>query len=202
MADNLIIIWKDFIKGDQIAFKKLYDSCFDNLFLYGHQFSKDPETIKDIIQNIFIKIWERKQSLKNVLTPKAYLMQVFRNQMLNHIRSNKNNPISNIEIEEEHYSFSLEIPVELSIIEKERDNEVRKKLKLAIDSLTSKQKELIYLKYIKNMEFNEISSIMKITTKSVYKLHNRTMVSLKNQMGNIDLLTLISYLNWAWILYK
>ena len=52
------------------------------------------------------------------------------------------------------------------------------------------------------MEFNEISSIMKITTKSVYKLHNRTMVSLKNQMGNIDLLTLISYLNWAWILYK
>lgn len=196
MSDNLLYIWRDFIEGDQVAFKKLYDTCFDNLFLYGQQFSHDPETIKDVIQNIFVRIWEKKQSLSAINSPKAYLMQAFRNQMLNHIRSSKNSPLSATEIDDESYNFRLEVPIELNIIEKERNDEIKEKLTAAIDLLTSKQKELIYLKYIKDLEFSQISSIMSITTKSVYKLHHRTLDNLKKHLGNMDTIMLIVYLNW------
>ena len=202
MSETQLYIWRSFVNGDQLAFRELYDSCFDTLYLYGQQFSNDPDTIKDIIQNIFIKIWERKQSLKEVNSPKAYLMQSFRNQMLNYLRSKKNSPISPNEINEEHYNFQLEVPIEMDIMDQERDEEVKEKLKNAIELLTSKQKELIYLKYVKDLEFAEVSSIMDVSIKSVYKLHQRTLLSLRKNLGNIDLLTVISYLNWIWLLYK
>lgn len=196
MSDDLIFIWGNFVRGNSIAFKQVYENCFESIYLYGQQFSKDPQTIKDVIQNTFIKVWEKKESLAEVRNPKAYLMQMFRNQMLNLIRFNKNNPLYSTEIDADNYDFKLAVPVELDIIEKERTDEIRKKLKDAFKTLTAKQKEIIYLKYVKGLEFKEISDIMEINTRSAYKLHHRTLLNLKSQLGNIDNMLLLAYLTW------
>lgn len=175
--------WNNFCAGDRTSFKVIYETYFNSLFLYGLRFTDNHDVIKDIIQNLFFKLWENRNSLHDVKQPRSYLHRALRNLILNSHRDSKK--YIHEPIDDEYYSFQLDMPVESKIIHKEEQLEIHKRLKEAFRQLTPKQREMLYLKYVKQLSFEEISEILEISVKGTYKLHQRAIQSLRGQFGNM-----------------
>ncbi|MCS3552453.1 MULTISPECIES: RNA polymerase sigma factor [unclassified Sphingobacterium] len=175
--------WNNFCAGNRTSFKVIYENYFNSLFLYGLRFTDNHEVIKDIIQNLFFKLWENRKSLQDIKQPRSYLHRALRNLLLNSQRDSKQ--YLHEPIDEEHYSFQLDLPIESTIIREEERLEIHKQLKDAFRHLTSKQKEMLYLKYVKQLSFKEIAEILEISIKGTYKLHQRAIQSLRAQLGQI-----------------
>lgn len=174
--------WQNFIAGDRASFEAIYLAYFDGLFLYGLRFTPDHDAVKDEIQNIFTHLWDKRANVGQVHHPKAYLHQALRNGLLNRLRDSKNHPLTSLE--DTPYTFELELPVEAAIIQQEQLEETLAQLKSALAQLTEKQKEMLYLKYVKGMSFEEIAQVVGITQKALYKLHARAIASLRENFSD------------------
>lgn len=180
--NTLEIEWEKFLKGDRISFEKIYNSNFKSLFLYALRFSKDDDLIKDVIQNVFINFWEKRNYIKEVKNVTVYLHRSVRNELLN--RKRKEDKYAFDVLDEQVYAFDFELPLEARIIKKEELKETRQRLKHALENITDRQKEILYLKYVKGMTFEEISDTIGITVKASYKLHARAISSIRQNFGN------------------
>lgn len=75
--------------GDRKAFTILYSRHLNSLYRYIYLFTKSKDTSEDIIQNVFIKIWERRETLRSITSFKAYLYRSAKNLLLDEVRKNQ-----------------------------------------------------------------------------------------------------------------
>jgi RNA polymerase sigma-70 factor (ECF subfamily) len=72
--------------GDRGAFKQLYDLYWDDIYYIALSFLKSPEWSQDVIQDIFIKIWQKRATLPAVEQFKSYLFIIARNELISALR--------------------------------------------------------------------------------------------------------------------
>ena len=65
-------MWAEFIRGSEKAFDHLYGKYFALLYGYGMQFCTDKAVVKDCIQDLFIEIWSKKETISAVHSVKYY----------------------------------------------------------------------------------------------------------------------------------
>ena len=174
--DRLARIWEAFRHGQQWAFRQIYLETYDSLYLYGFRLLSSEETTRDLIQDLFIKLWERRKSLPKVQNLKAYLFVTFRSMIIDYYRWNSKQDRDR-EYLSEHLVFSLTI--EQQMIRDEADAELAHKLDSAIRSLSSREQEVVYLRYFQDLEYKEISRIMGIRYQSVRNLLHRAIEALR-----------------------
>jgi RNA polymerase sigma-70 factor (ECF subfamily) len=73
--------------GDHHAFTQLYSKYLGNLYRYVSLFFSDKAAAEEIVQDIFIKIWEKRENLAGVKSFKQYLFKAAKNHLLNTIRN-------------------------------------------------------------------------------------------------------------------
>lgn len=123
------------------AYKKLFDSFYASLCLFSSNFTNDLELSKDLVQEVFIKIWN-KQNLewKNEDCVKSYLYVAVRNKSLDAIKNKEFRSKTRLKEED------LKILTSQSYFEKEVVIEETSRLvKKAINTLPYKCKRIINL---------------------------------------------------------
>ncbi|PSL43920.1 RNA polymerase sigma-70 factor (ECF subfamily) [Chitinophaga niastensis] len=75
--------------GDRQAFTMLYTQYLDGLYQYIYLFTRSRGASEEIIQDTFVKIWERRESLEEIQSFKAYLYRAAKNLLLDEIRRNQ-----------------------------------------------------------------------------------------------------------------
>lgn len=182
-------MWAELLKGSQTALKEIYLEHHQVLFQYGMRMLQDEDATRDCLHNLFVKIWTNHKTLRYTDNIKYYLMSALRNEIINY-RAKENrydhNP-ANQEV------FLLDFSVESAYIRKEEINEQTKKLAEAMNQLTARQKEIIYLKYFEELDYDQIADMMDITVKGAYKLSARALDALKEIM-QVDKVVLIGML--------
>lgn len=84
-SDNKII---ELIKqGDIAAFNTLFKSVYLQLYIHCRKFIPDPEDAKDILQNVFLRFWEKRENIDIYTSLNAYLYRAIQNECLNYLRS-------------------------------------------------------------------------------------------------------------------
>lgn len=84
-SDNKII---ELIKqGDIAAFNTLFKSVYLQLYIHCRKFIPDPEDAKDILQNVFLRFWEKRENIDIHTSLNAYLYRAIQNECLNYLRS-------------------------------------------------------------------------------------------------------------------
>jgi len=68
------------------AYKELFFKYHSRLVLFANKFTDDIGISQDIVQDAFLKLWEKSEDLPNIKSPKAYLFQAVKNSCLNHQR--------------------------------------------------------------------------------------------------------------------
>ncbi len=174
-ASNHELIWKAFRKGKKWAFEKIYRLTYNDLYLFGLKFIKNPQLVEDIIQELYCKLWQKKKVISKPVNIKAYLLRCVRTSFINHQkRECRNTNLDELE------TFNLETSVEDIYIFNENQNTNVKILNEELNKLTPKQKEAIYLHYILEMNYNEVAEIMGIKNQSVRNFVHEGIVQLKS----------------------
>ncbi|WP_372793418.1 RNA polymerase sigma-70 factor [Lutibacter sp.] len=68
-------------------YKSLFDKLYTSLCLFANSYLKNLEVSKDIVQEVFIKIWEDKIEFQNENTIKSYLYTSVKNKSLDYLKS-------------------------------------------------------------------------------------------------------------------
>ncbi len=69
------LFWQKLIKGDKNAVKEIYQSNVPLLIKYGRRFTNDETIIDDCIVDLFVNLWENRQTLNKTGAVKIYLME-------------------------------------------------------------------------------------------------------------------------------
>lgn len=173
-------IWQAFKNGNQESFRELYYQYFAHLYEYGVRLISDKELVKDSIHDLFVKLWNNKNRLGDITNVRSYLLVSLRSTIYNRLQ--RNTRIKLVD-EVDGLPFEMEFSVESKFVEKESQNRQTQLLLNALNRLSPRQKEAIYLRYFEEMGYEEIATIMEITVKATYKLTARGIETLRQVLG-------------------
>lgn len=179
IKEDELELWKSFLQGSDHCLEKLYRRYFDELFAYGKKWLNDTQITEDSIQDLFIKLLRSRKNLSTPVSVKFYLLKAFRSIVLDKIKiKNRFNLID----EPNEDLFQVGLSPEDGMIENEEAILIRKKLIKALEKLTPRQREAIYLKYSQGLSYANVSEMMELTPKATYKLMARAIDALKQQI--------------------
>lgn len=164
-------------KNDEQALALLMRKNYTDLYNYAARFTPDDALIKDCIQEVFISLWQRRQTVGIILSPKFYFLRAIKNKVLKSLDSARRK-IGNQTLPDE-YDFSHEFSIEKVIIAKQVSEENASRLKSILALLSKREKEVIYLKYYQYLDNGQIADLMNISRQSVYNLLHDAIRKLK-----------------------
>ena len=139
----------------------LFRSHFSGLCFFAQKYVKDFETAKEIVQDAFLSLWEKRETIDMDRPVKSYLTMVIHNKCTNYLRDNRkfDQYILNIEnlLEEPEYDGAD------SMVE----NELKEKIDLAISELPEKCREVFVLNRYENLKYQQIADKLQISVKTV-----------------------------------
>lgn len=158
-------VWLRFREGSEADFTLLYKRYAPVMLRYGHKLSTDTDLVKDCIQQVFFQVWKSRENLSNPPSIKNYLLKSFRHEL-----GKKATFKSRHEPLPEDISLGTEASHESELINLQSFEQVQQKMHMLLAKLPERQREVIFLKYYTGLQYDEISDIMGIDQKSVYKL--------------------------------
>jgi RNA polymerase sigma factor (sigma-70 family) len=168
------INWVLYKNGNQEALGEIFQTYFQELYFYGLKIIAVPDLVKDIIQELFVKLWDRKESIGEVTNVKAYLLVSLRNDLIHTI---KNNRLIDSEFSKKAEPFTLS--AEDFIINEEDSNELKDRLVTSLNRLSERQREVIVLRFYHNLGFDQLAEVMEMNTQSVRNLLFRALQSIR-----------------------
>lgn len=173
-----------FLAGDDEAYSQIYQKYIQELFSYGKGLNFNREIVKDAIQDIFYKVLCDRNLLVDVLNLKSYFFRALRNRLYNMNR--QLTPLE--EIEEHEMTYSVKVTILDDLIAEEDRYALEQKIESLLNTLTDRQREAICLRFIHEMEYDEIAAILNMTVPSARNLIARAMDHMRKE--NILLLLL------------
>lgn len=161
-------LWERLKAGDTAAFGEISTRYYRLLFDYGRKFTKDRELIKDVIQDVLLLIWQKREQIDSNENVKLYLLKIVRNRLYKELQKQQLRAT-------EAYFEQMEFidSEETLIISTESAQSSIAKLNLHLKNLPKRQQEVLFLKFYQDLSNDEIAEVMHINRQSVANLlHN------------------------------
>lgn len=145
-------------KKDITWFEDLFRTYFTLLCQFAMKFTgSDLDDAKEIVHDVFIKVWEKIDSLPPDTNYKSYLYKAVNNRGLNFIRDRKKLVQLDHISDEKHASASSEVEIQ----------ELERAIELAIQSLPDKCREVFVMSRYEGLTYKSIAGKMAISVKTV-----------------------------------
>ncbi|MDH6535039.1 sigma-70 family RNA polymerase sigma factor [Parabacteroides sp. 52] len=168
-------VWKQFKAGNSDAFAVLFEQSSDKLFRYGSKFVQDEELVKDCIQDVFVKLHQKRNKLPDMENPFFYLCVSLKNTLIDNIsRSDRE-----VALPPEELPFYIEFAYD---DEQPEEEDVISKFEAVMSLLSDRQKEAIYLRYQMDLSYEEISQLLSINYQSTRNLVHRALEKVRTTM--------------------
>jgi len=172
-SDSSKKLWDEFTRGSQDAFARLYSSFYPQLIPYAKKICKEKEMALDAVHNTFVYLWQNRESLKEVKSIKFYLLRSVRHECIRLLKiKNQHSQLD----EEEILQIRIE-PEELVLSDLGKRSKER--VKQALAELSDRQREIIYLKYFNNLDYEEIAEMLNLNYQSIVNSIHRSIKKLR-----------------------
>lgn len=158
-----------------MAFRKLFDFYCKGLLDYSFHIVKDKTVAEDIVQYVWIKVWEKRHSINPELSFKSYLYTAVRNQTLKYIRDTKHKFTSLESIDSLADGITLQD-------DQMHNKETLKFINEAIDHLPDKCREIFMLNRFEGLSYKEITEVLDISINTVKTQMIRALSSLRKAL--------------------
>ena len=177
-ADNeqLKSWWQQCLAGDTTAFAQIHEALFDGLYNYACKLLNDDALADDAVQELFIRLWQKRSSINQLEKVKPFFFTALRRQILNQLRDIKSKQLKINAAPEPEIEFSQE---EI-IIKKEDDTGIKEKILQILNTLPERQREVIYLHFFEDMPLLQVSEVMAINYQSVQNLKQRALQNMRS----------------------
>jgi RNA polymerase sigma-70 factor (ECF subfamily) len=161
-------------EDDQFAFTSIYNKYWENLYTVAYAILKDKVVCEDIIQDVFINIWNKRKSMLIKVSLKAYLTASVKYEVFRQLRKK----IESLEIIDD-----LLIDPATSPQENMEYKELLEHMNHIVNKLSTKCREVFILSREKELSHKEIAVIRNISTKTVENQIGKALSSFKDSIG-------------------
>lgn len=172
---------------DRTVIDEIYEFYHAKIFRFSISYLKNEDDAYDIVQDVFIKIWENRLQLKKDTNFDAFLFTVAKNTVLSLFRKRAT---------EQKFKNNLDMPNESEpdAIENDIDFDLlKKKYEKLLDKLPPKRKEVFVLSREKGLTNKEIAEIKGIAEKTVEDHLTKSLSYFKQHFGTLGMLTMLFF---------
>uniref|UniRef100_UPI0032172E2C RNA polymerase sigma factor n=1 Tax=uncultured Draconibacterium sp. TaxID=1573823 RepID=UPI0032172E2C len=159
LEDKLLI--NELKKGNRAVFESIFQLHYLSLVKFADQFLLDTDASKDVVQSVFIYLWENSRKIRIEKSLLAYLFQSVKNKCLNHLRSLKI---------KDKYELSYVEALINSYEEDKLEDELILEIKEVLQKLPTQMYEIFCMKYLHEQSIREIAEQLSISENTV-KVH-------------------------------
>lgn len=157
---------------DAQQFEELYKSHYRQLRNTARQLTGDWDAAHDLVQEVFLRLWNRHEAIDNILNPGAYLYKSVVNASLNHLSRNKGN----------RQAESLQLPSDASTEAGLDLKELQRHIQRALEQLPPKCRAIFILSRFEDKKNKEIAVLLGLSLKTV---ENQMGIALKKMRENL-----------------
>lgn len=169
----------------------IYNCYVNDLYTYALYLGFEKEIIMDAIHDVFCKFAADEKILNDVSNVKFYLFRSLKNRLYDiHKSSREHININTIDYHD--LPFKIHVTVEDKFINKEEQQQIKNQIEEMLDSLTERQREIVYLRYVQEYDYQQISKLLSISIHGCRKLLSKAMQNLREKYGTLILLFLFS----------
>jgi len=171
-------------RGDNQAFEQIYRLYFPRLHSFSFKITQDSDIAKDVVQNVFIKVWETRMNF-SIEYPEAFIFKMVRNVSLNYIRNLKvvdklKTDLKSQYLGEELYHIDMVGDEPYILIEQELNDKIQE----IMNSLPPKCQTVFRLSRIDGLKNREIAEKLDISVKAVEKHIAKAMQVYEHQFSD------------------
>lgn len=160
--------------GDERALEEVFRAHYTGMCLFVRRFVHAPDVAEELVQDVFFKLWSKRDSLNDIDALKTYLFRAARNTALNHLRRRK------LEQNWEEKEAQRGEPQSTGGTDDETSSdEVRRAVIAAVGRLPARCKEIFLLSRNGGLTYGEIASTLGISIKTVETQMGRALKSLR-----------------------
>jgi RNA polymerase sigma factor (sigma-70 family) len=184
-------LWKRFKEGDEQAFAGIFHLYHRKLCHYGYRIVPDKDVVKDCVQELFIHLWNNRERLEYTGAIHFYLIKSLRGRMLRILNNQKKAAAESLTLEDASHEFQL-FSIEDSLIADQSQREQHEQLLKAINNLSRRQREVIYLRFFLDLDYQQIAETMSLNYQVTRNYACQAVKLLREKLDLVTCLLLIS----------
>ncbi len=175
-------IFEELKNGNKNALKTIFDSYYRPLCNYAFQFINDTDQAEEVVQDLMVRLWEKRNTLTIGTSLKNYLYRSVRNQCINLIQHEKVKQLHAQKIKDALFTEEAADSYHL-------EPELMDRLEAGIEALPEKQREIFRLSREEGLKYREIAGQLHISLKTVEAQMGLALKTLREKFkGSILLL--------------
>ena len=176
--------WQSIQHGDCEAFRQLHNEHVRHLLNYGLRLCGSISTVEDCVQDVFTEVWIYRKGINEPASMRFYLLKAVRNKLKAHYR--REQPfIAGWDDNRDAlllHDFSMEPSEEQRLIALEIDAERRQQIRAAMNLLSPRQREIIYLRYFNDLSYEQICDLMGVNYQTARSQVYSSLKVLRNEL--------------------
>lgn len=169
--------------NDEAAYQELFEIFFKRLHHFAQRMVFDAEVAHDLVQAVFISLYENSKKLTVDTNLPGWLFISVRNSCLKYLRDRK--------VEDRRNVLYAEAMLEAEAMEYIDDEELLQKIYSVIENLPDKCRRIAEMRLIREMKFSEIASELSISENTAKVQVHRAISKIKEQLSNDPLLLIL-----------
>ena len=163
------------IGGDENVFQAMFVDYYPSLISFAIKYVEREEAAQDIVQDVFVKVWETREKLRGVENLSAYLYQMVRFKCFNHLRAEKI-----------RHDATRSFTEEMDVVEmNEYIKEETFRIVMSIVEELPPGSRNVFSRAIQGYSAKEIADELGITIETVKKQKQNARRVLKERLGNL-----------------
>ena len=158
---------------DEPAFEKLFREYFTSLMAFSRRILGDEDDAREVVHQVFIKLWERRSEIDLSTSLKSYLFTAVNNRSLNMIRDRRK--FSSEEVPERVGEWDVSAQLE--------SMELEEQIHKVIDSLPERCRMIFELNRFDGLKYAEIATQLDISVKTVENQMSKALKILREQLA-------------------
>ena len=172
-------------QGDSDTFSKLFTAYYRDLVLFGGNFLPDREMCEDIVQSVFLRLWNDRASLEIETSLKSYLLKAVRNSCLDEIRHR------NIMRQHESFALSNNVLEDVDTVHYILYSDLSRHLDEALRQLPDVYREAFEMNRFGGLKYKEIAARLQVSERTVEVRIGKALELLRVKLKDFLLLVIM-----------
>jgi RNA polymerase sigma factor (sigma-70 family) len=191
ISDNEL--WQLLRQGEQRALETIYNTHVKALQRYGSRFSLDESQVSDCLHDLFVYVWQKREDLTpDIKSIRFYLIKSLRNRIVRRLERDQKISYSDAISDD---SLGFELSHDMFMIENEESDQRNAQLNQALETLSTRQREALFLRFYQDLSYEEVAHILGVEQQSAYNLIFRAVEALRQRIKPILIWLFLAYSN-------
>ena len=173
--------------GDK-EYEAIFKAYYSHLCLFANRILQDFAEAEDVVQEVFVRFWDKREGPNKAVSVKAYLYSAVYNSCMNLLKHKKH-------VAQQMEDYRVEESTEDNYLCKRMESEVLEEIFRTIELLPEECKKVFKLSYVEEMEISQVASLLHISETTVKTQRARAKKFLKERLKNVFPVVLLLFPN-------